>query len=71
VQRDTGVEQAGGLGVPEPVGALEVHQPPGAVTDVEPAGQCSELIVEPPQWVGALAVSVHQQAEKQVLRCAG
>ena len=38
VQRDAGVQQAGGPGMPETEGALEVHQAADGIADVEPAG---------------------------------
>jgi hypothetical protein len=46
VDRDAGVQQAGGPCVPEPVSPLEVDQPPGAVADVEPPGQLGERPVQ-------------------------
>ena len=47
VQRDAGVEQAGGHGVPESVGAVEVDHGAGAVAHVQPAGQLGQQLAQP------------------------
>ena len=68
VNRDAGVEQAGGLGVPETVGPLEVDHAAGAVADPEPAGQFGERLVKGRRHVGPVGIAVEQQPEEQVAR---
>ena len=66
VDRDAGIEQAGGPGVPEPVGPLEVDQPAGAVADAEPPGQLGQLPVQGRRHIRPVGVAVEQQAQEQV-----
>ncbi|WSG86444.1 hypothetical protein OIE76_42150 (plasmid) [Streptomyces sp. NBC_01727] len=46
VQWDAGVEESGGLGVPESVGAVEVHQASGLVPDVEAGDELGEFVTD-------------------------
>ena len=68
VQRDPGVEQAGGLGMPETVGAVEVDHSAGGVAHVQPPGQLRQQVAEPAGRVGAVAVTVVPRRQEQVLR---
>jgi hypothetical protein len=58
VDRDAGVEQAGGPGVPESVGPLEVDQPSGVVADIEPPGQLGERPVQGRRRIRPVGVAV-------------
>ena len=68
MQRDAGVQQAGGDGVAESVGAVEVDQGAGAVTHVQPDGQIGQQIPQGVAGVGPVAVAVHLRRKEQVLR---
>jgi hypothetical protein len=68
VQRDTGIQQAGGLGVAEAVDAVEVDQPTCAVADVQPLSELIQQSVDP--LIGEVTVSpaVHLGRQEQVGR---
>jgi hypothetical protein len=68
MQRDAGVQQAGGDGVAEPVSAVEVDQGTGAVTHFEADGQIGQQIPQGVAGVGPVAVAVHLRRQEQVLR---
>ncbi len=68
VQRHSGVQQAGGPGMPETVSAVEVHQGAGSVAHVQAAGKLIEHGAEPGGRVGPVAVAVGPRGQEQVLR---
>src|ERR1700730_7706882 len=66
MQRDAGVEQAGGLGVPEAMGPLKVDRLTGAVSNVQAAGEFTEPMPQVVGGVRAVTVAVHDRGQEQI-----